>query len=312
MIVQSWRVLLLVVAISTAAQAEEVALRWKFTPGESTRFSLSQQTQLDLQLQAGSEVEASVDREFKFRWSVDKTEDDGSGWVSIDMEAIRLTVTGPGGQETEFDSESKEEPRGYAATLAPLFRIMLKSELKAQLTPEGDILDLQIPEDLELVLSTKPVGKALGTLGTKEDLIAIVTLAMPKFGEESLKVGEHWTAEQARDAEPFGAAVSETQYKLVSVDDQNDQQLITIVPSSKIELIESDDGKPKTKIVAQQSTGQLVFNITQGRPTSYDFEEELEIETSGADQPATGTIKHSLRLSQLEEEEDKLAEPEVN
>lgn len=294
-------VFLLGLAISSTALAQDISLRWKFSPQASARYSLLQTAKLDLQLQAGGEVDASVEREFKFRWSVEKVEDDGSAWVSVRVDAVRLKVTGPGGQETVFDSEGTEEPRGYAATLAPLFRTLQKSDLKAHLTARGEILDLEVPEDLELVLSTKPVGKALGTLGTKDDLRTLVRLAMPKLAEESLSPGDHWTAEQSRDAVPFGAAMSQTEYKLESMETVEGEQLAKIAPRSKIQLIESDAGEPEAKIVDQKSTGRLMFNVSVGRPASYELQETLQLETTGADQPASGTIEHSLRLTPLEQ-----------
>ena len=291
---------LLSLLLTTFAGAQDgTSLLWKFSANTSERFRLVQTAQLELALAAGQQVTSSLHREFEFRWTVVDVSSEGTAIVSIEVSRTLLKVKGPGGQETVYDSSSKEEPRGYAATLAPLFRTLMKSELSASLSDRGSVTDLQIADDLEIVLGTKPVGKALGTLGTREDLIPMIGLAMPLLPAKPLELEGSWEVQQNRDSLPFGSAVAKSRYELQSVENE----MAEIRSSTEIRLISSDAGDPAGEITSQECSGKIRFDLAAGMPVEVEREERLEIETDHGNQPASGTIEHRLRLERLNKAE---------
>ena len=293
----SSRALVFVLLLASTARAQdETLLRWKFTTGDSQQYRLTQTAKLDLKLSAGQTVNASMHREFDFLWSVLDDSKADSATVSVQVSRVLLRVVGPGGQDTVFDSASEEEPRGYAATLGPLFRDLLKSELSALLSVRGKVTDLRIPEDLEIVLGTKPVGKALGTLGTREDLLPLVNLATPILPENMVSIENTWETEQTRDSLPFGATVGKTQFRLESIEDG----LATIGTTTELQLISSEGGDPAGEIEKQDCNGKIVFDLSVGRPTRVEQQERLEIKTDHGKQEAVGSIEHRLLLEQIE------------
>lgn len=293
--------LLLLLLTVSPVLGQEVGFRWKFAEGDKESYRLTQTAKLDLTLTSGKEIETKVVRELDWSWEVKSVTEDGSATLAIQVNRIQLKVTGPTGDVTKFDSESEEEPRGFGASMAPLFRTLMKSELKAQLTTRGEIKSFEIPEDLELALSTKPVGKAVGTLGDKQDLLPLANLAMPVFPIDSRQTGELWEAEHSRDTVPFGSTMATTVYKVDTVNDEEAEVIATFVPETKISFIGSDSGEPEALITEQQNSGKILFNVTTGRVESFESKEQLNLETNGGFQPATGKLLHEMKIEKIED-----------
>ena len=296
------QVFFLLLATSGPAWAQDAPLRWKFKAGDSENYRLTQSARLELNLESGKRVEARVVRELEWQWKVSKAERDGSAWISVKVTSVRLKVTGPAGEETKFDSKSKEEPRGFAATLAPLFRTLMKSELEARMSSQGevDIVDFKIPKDLEIVINTKPVGKALGTIASKEDLLPLVNLTLHALPDSPRNENQVWRAKQSRDTLPFGSTEATTIYRFESLDESAGKQIVTIIPETTIRFIDAEATKPVPRITSQESSGEILFDVTSGRVLSHDSTETLELETTGGGQSATGSLRHELKIEIIE------------
>lgn len=306
-----WRVVLCLLAIAGPARAEDLPLRWKFAPGDSQRYLMTQTASLDLHLDGASGVVAEVHRVFDFEWSVESVAADGTASISVRVTRVALRVVGPGRQETEYDTQSVEESRGFAATLAPLFKTLLKSELKAEMNPRGELSQLQIPEDLQVLLDSKPPGKALGKLGSKDDFRSLLQLGLPAFPEsDSLAVGQQWEEDRQLENVAIGKPTAHTVYQWESIRQHEGEQLAVIVPTISIRLTDSPlrltdpiAGDQDTQIVGEKNTGEILFNLTAGRLQSSRIELQLELSTPDGGQSVYGTLVHTLAFERLDEAE---------
>jgi hypothetical protein len=295
-----WRVVLCVLAMAGPTWAEDATLRWKFTPGDSQHYRMTQTARMNLKLGGETDVATEVHRVFDFLWSVESAE--GSAALSVKVTRVRLSVTGPGEQLTEYDTQGDQQSRGFVATLAPLFKTLLESELKAQMNPQGELSRLRIPEDLQIMLSSKPAGKALGQLGSEDDFRSLFQLGLPALPKsESFPEGQQWEADRKLQSVSFGSPSAHTVYRWKSTRQDQGEQLAVIVPTTTIRLnaTATDDGDDL--ISGQESDGEILFNLTTGRLQSSQIEMNLELNSADGGQRTSGTLQHTLTFEQLNE-----------
>jgi hypothetical protein len=288
------RVLLCVWAISNVARAEEGALRWRFQPGEVQNYRMTQTARLELHLPGDSNVVTEVRRVFDFRWSVQSVDPNGTGTIAVEVTAVKLHVSGPGGQQTEYDSTREDESRGFAATLGPLFQTMLKSELVARVSSRGELLQLEVPEDLQTMLHSKPAGKALGQLGSAADLESLVRLGLPELPDGDLAVGDEWQEDRSVECGTLGSLVAHTTYLWESTREENGEQVAVIVPSTTFRFAEAQEGAPEVTSNEQLSSGEIQFHFTAGRLESSERHDGLTLTIHEGEEPTTGILEHVL------------------
>ena len=301
-----WRVVLCVMSMAGPAWAEDAVLRWKFSPGDSQLYRMTQRARLELKLEGESDVAAEVHRVFDFRWSVESVAAEDVATISVKVTRVRLEVTGPGGQETKYDTESEEPARGFAATLAPLFKILLESELKAEMDSRGELSRLRFPEELQIVLSSKPAGKALGRLGSEDDFRSLLQLGIPALPEgDMLGEGQRWEADRRLENVPFGSPTAHTTYRWETTRQDDGAPLAVIVPTTSLRLNSSEAVDKVDLIAGQESAGEILFDLAAGRVQSSQSKIHLELNSTDREQALSGTLVHTLAFEPLEEEETK-------
>lgn len=296
-----WRVVCCVLAIVSVTRAEETTLRWRFQPGEKLDYRMMQTAKLDLTLAGGSKLVTKVERTFDFHWSVQSVDPNGMGTIAVQVTAVKLRVMGPGGQEAVYDSAGEEEPRGFAATLIPLFKALLNSELVARVSPRGALIDFEIPEDLETILRRKPAGKALGQLGSAADLESLLRLGLPELPDSDVTVGGQWEVERSVEVGTLGPLVAHTTYHWESTRDENGEQLARIVATTTIRFVEPKEGAPVISSEQQLSSGEILFNLTAGRLESSARNEGMDLSIDEGGEPATGILEHTLTFDRIKE-----------
>ena len=298
-----WRVALCALAFAGLAQAEDSPLRWKFTPGESQPYRMTQIARLDLNLGGASDIAAEVYRAFDFVWSVESVTADGTAIISVKVLRVTLKVIGPGDQETEYDTASDEISRGYAATLAPLFKALIESELKAEMNSRGELSELQISEELQIALNSKPAGKALGQIGSVDDFRSLLQLGLPVLPEsDSFSEGQQWETDRKLEAVPFIIPSAQTIYQWESTRQVEGEQLAVIVPTTSIQMNPTEADEREEMITGQETSGEILFDLTAGRLQSSQVELQLELNSTNVGQSTKGTLVHTLSFEPLEEE----------
>jgi hypothetical protein len=296
-----WRILICAIALATPAWAEDTALRWKFTSGDSQQYRMTQTARMNLLVGGDNEVAAEVHRVFDFLWSVESVAADGLATISVKMTRVQLRVTGSGEQKTQYDTQGDEQAGGFAATLAPLFKTLLKSELKSQMNPRGELSDLQIPEDLQILLSSKPAGKAVGQLGSKDDFRSLLKLGLPTLPvSESFAEGQQWEEDHKLEDVSLGSTIAHTIYRWESTKQDEQQRIAVIAPVTTIRLKANEPSDEDNLIADQETNGEILFNLTSGRLESSQVEMKLKLDSVRGGQSASGAIEHMLKFERLD------------
>ncbi len=295
-----WRTLLCALVVTGAARAEEAALRWQFQAGDSEDYRMTQTAALSLQLAADSQVVTEIHRVFDFHWSVQSVDPNGTATIAVQVTAVKLHVSGPGGQEADYDSQSPDEPRGFAAALATLFKTLLDSQLEAQVNPRAEVVHLEIPEDLQTVLRGKPAGKALGQLASSDDLESLARLGMPVLPDAAdFEVGNQWEVQRTVETTPLGSMTAQATYRWDAIRELAGAQVARIVPQTVFHFAEPAESQPAITVSEQSTSGEILFNLTAGRLESSTRQETISLSTQDGGQPTTGTLEHTLKFERL-------------
>jgi hypothetical protein len=237
---------------------------------------------------------------FDFHWNVQAVDPNGTATIALQVASINLQVTGPGGQESDYDSSSTDEPRGFAATLAPLFKTLLNSELVARVNVRGEVLELQLPEDLQTVLRSKPAGKALGQLGSEVDLEGLARLGLPALPDSAdFSVGDKWEVERTVEMIPLGSMTAHTEYLWDKTSEQDGEQLARIALKTTFRFSAPAEGEPTISSSEQLTSGQILFNLSAGRLESLARDEGMNLSTSNDGSLTAGTLEHSLKFERI-------------
>ena len=298
-----WRMMLCMLALSGTARAQDELLLWKFTAGDSQLYRMTQTGHMDTNLGGSSDVLAEVHREFDFRWRVEEVLDEGAALIAVQVTRARLKVVGPGGQETEIDTGSDKPARGFAATLAPLFKTLLESELKAKMNTRGEVSELQLSEDLQIALSSKPVGKALGQLGSENDFLSLLQLGMPILPEsESIAEGEQWETQRELTNPTFSSATARTVYRWEATRPSDEGQLAVIVPTTTVSFDAQATDSPQPKVSTEKTRGETLFNLAKGRLESSQMELSLKLAAEIGEKPIVSSLADKVTFEKLPEE----------
>src|SRR5688572_27733298 len=112
---------LALILLPSAAQAAD-PLHWKFTPGLTNRYRMTQNTKLAMNTGPGGNVQTDSKMTLDLSWTVEEVDDDGSAVLNQRIDRMQMKISTGAGQSTEIDSASDEPPQGQAATLVPLVK----------------------------------------------------------------------------------------------------------------------------------------------------------------------------------------------
>ncbi len=281
--------------------AQNVPLQWKLVAGDRQSYRMKQEAHLDLRLGADNRMQTSMRRVLDLRRTIQDIYADGSAQFSLEVLRVQLTVEGPDEQPVQYDSQASEEPRGFAATLTPLFQTLLETKLAGTITPSGEITDLQIPEKLALILAQGPTGKTFGKTASANDLTMLASLGLtPLPSPEKLSIGHLWQQSQTIAIAPLGPCTASTTYQLEKIRTQLSSKFAIVRPDVTVTLGNSSEHEESSVAIDEQSSsGEIVFDLTAGRLESSQIEQKITLRTRSEGSEAIGTLDQLLEIHRL-------------
>lgn len=284
-------------AAATARAAEPAV--WKFTKDAKNRYRLTQDMAMTMNLGPGGEVATNTTNVMDMSWVVKEVKDDGSAVVQQKIERIRMTMKAPGGAVAEFDTESTDEPQGFAAMIAPLFREMTRSEFTVTMSPRGAISDVEVPEALTRALAASPGAQALGELATAEGLkkmVSGVAFELP----ETLEPGKEWTTTAEMSNPVLGTQTIKTTYRYDGPKEADGAHLESFTPKLEVSFAGSD--AVTVKVTEQTSSGEMLFNRDAGRLQSTQLHHTMAMDFATGGQNVSQSLVQDIKFQWLPED----------
>lgn len=268
-------VLTTVLMLLCAVRASAVTLEWKFTPGEVQNYRLTQSARLSAGPADALKQFTSVKQEIDLTWKVVEVSDEGNATISLAVTAFSFLATGPDGQEVRYDSQSTEEPQGYAAMLLPIGKRLAEAEVQLTMTPRGEVSDVKLPEELAEAVKSIPSGKKFAQDGGVTSFESMARLGAPLlFPTDDVTTEKSWTEKRELELPVFGKVTVAFAFE---VKDPPTENKVTIDQQMTIEA-ESAKGVERMNLTNQKSTGKIEFDFVAGRPelSTLTYEAELE------------------------------------
>jgi hypothetical protein len=307
-------VLLLVASRSAHAQT---LLRWKFTPGETLRYVSTLEMTENARIADKIPVTVTMTIGFTYddTWKIKSVDKAGVATIDRTIDRIQMKIQGPltkqgsQGALVDFDSASDKEPTGMAMMFAPVARTMVKKVTVLRISPRGEVLDAKPPRGL-----LESVKKALPGVGSFGDFFSADGLkkaqANIEFPEEPVKKGQTWThRDDFQFPAPLGTLGVEQKYEYLGTDKQSEPQKIAITvlmlsgeekPAKEKPGEEKQrkqkPGAPLVKFKANDSSGTIDFDNTQGQILASAMKMKFQAEINVMGKPGTVDMEGTLRI----------------
>lgn len=282
--VSSVRLLLsagVVLAFYVAAGAEE-PLRWKFEKGAKYDYNMVQ----DMKIQGPQNV--TMHQELKMLWDVADVTPEGDAVIEQKIEQVKMKMQLPFGT-IDYDSASPEPPAGPAANLAPMYNALMKGNFKVTMSPRGEIKDVVVPPEIVAALKNSP-GAAMGDLASEEGFKKMMKQGSLQLPEKALAEGEEFSAGRVEMNNPnAGKQVIETVYKYLGTKEEEGVEFARFEPKITLKF----EGAP-VKITNQESTGEILFNVAEGRLDSSTIKQQVTMEQEGG---GATTINQDIKVT---------------
>ncbi|MCC7476154.1 MAG: hypothetical protein IT425_12225 [Pirellulales bacterium] len=305
-----------------ASWGEEEKLRWKFEVGQKLDYVMVQEMKMMGSGGAVGQINTTLRQEMDMIWDVQGVDKKtGEAVIKQKFDRMKIKMTTPYGT-FEYDSKSDAPPTGLAAMIAPMYKAMTKDEFEITMTSRGEIRDVRIPDGVLDAIKSSPGAAQLGDIASEAGFRKMMSQGSLVLPEAAPKKGDTWSTKIEMNNPVAGGKQSvETTYTFEGTREVEGVTYAVIKPSLKMEIetkkaekpeekkpAESDDKKPaettkkesppqtpaiEMNIAEQESTGEVLFNIRNGRLSSTTLNQKVTIEAT------IGGQKKSQKIEQL-------------
>jgi hypothetical protein len=260
--------------------ASAVTLEWKFAAGDEENYRLTQSAKLSSSEGDALKQFAAIEQELDIKWKVLEVDEQGTATITVQIAAMSMLASGPDGQQVRFDSESTEEPQGYAAILRPLGKRLSESEVQMKMSARGEVTDIKLPDELSEAVKSVPGGKKFAEDGGVTSFESLARLGAPRLlPEDEITAETSWNEKREIELPVLGKVASEFVYTVeepIAEDRDSIDQMLKL-DASKAE------GDLRLKLVNQESAGTIDFNVAEGRPelSNLSYRAEFEQKSQG-------------------------------
>jgi hypothetical protein len=277
------------------SSASAVTLEWKFAVGDEENYRLTQSAKLLSGEGDALKQFAAIEQELDIKWKVLEVDDQGAATISVQIAAMSMLASGPDGQVVRFDSESTDEPQGYAAILRPLGKRLSESEVHLKMSPRGEVIDVKLPEELTEAVKSVPGGKKFAEDGGVTSFESLARLGAPLLlPDKQITAETSWSEKREIELPALGLVASEFVYTVEEplADDRVIVDQVLKIDTSKAE------GDLRLKLVNQESAGTIDFNVAEGRPELSNLSYRAEFEQKSQDKSRM-KLEHTIEFRRV-------------
>jgi hypothetical protein len=264
--------LLLVTAAQVAAQEP---IRWKFKPGQKLSYGIVQ----EMSITGGNErgdVNNDSHQQLDVTWEIDAVDAEESANAKLRFDRIRTKMTLPIGG-LEYDSAADGPAVGMAAVNAPLYQALIKAPVGVQLSADGRVTSVTLPEEVQQTLKRIPTSSTIGDLAKPERFQALFLSGFPTLPPEKLpSSGYQWQIKSTASLLEGESQTIESNYAYEGTRDVDGKHLAVIRQTRTINFGGGDS--PSRTVKEQSSESEILFDTNAGRLESSMLKHRLTIE----------------------------------
>ncbi len=243
-------------------------LAWKFAPGDRFKVSYEQTVEQTTEVLL-QPVKATTVTRLELSWQVESVEASGNAILVQSFDRIAMEMTTSRGETIGFDSADETRPRGAAGELARGIAPVFGAPFRVTMTPRGEIVSIEVPEESLAKLREAPGTMRLQRYFRAENLKETLALVAAILPEGDATPGATWKLERdsANPELPIGVVHELTYVGRGEGDDAAFARIevaTTLVPREGSP--KREDGSPVPTIESQSSSGVIWFDDASGHP----------------------------------------------
>jgi len=274
------------------AFCQDTTLRYQWAKGDEVRYRIRQQSSATMSgLPAVGDMTVDMTIAQVVRMAVQDVAADGTATLRETFESIRFEQSSPLGR-TVFDSASPEKPADPGSvSMGTLMATMVGESVTIVMGPNGTVAKVEGMSALaDKALNALPPGPATAVVGgqlkglmSDDSIRSLMGQSFAIFPDRPVKTGETWTS-HFEQANPLLGIMSATRtLTLTSVESRDGVVLAHLavrLATKQTGSATSPIAGMSVKVEDSESTGEMVFDATEGRLQQASLKGELPTDLS--------------------------------
>lgn len=284
-------------ALVAASASAQTKLEYKYKKGDALVYEMVQNMNMNQNV-AGNEIATKMTQTMEIEQTVLDVTNDGAK-IRNRFRRMKMEMDAPAPiGRVVVDSEAKEDSDvpGIGKILSDVVRSMAKVEFVTTMTPDGDVKDVEISEEVAKVFRELPGGGQLGNFGSKDGLKEMMMQSGIVFPNEAMPVGHRWER-KASISSPIGKMTTTMKYVYKGKDGNTERVDYTTDVSNQADPKKA--AGPMVTINSQKGSGSVFFDPAAGRLQELRLNQTMEMSigvmglnvTSNVDQNITMKLK---------------------
>jgi hypothetical protein len=287
-------------ALPARAADDGVTLRWKFKPGQTSRYASS--VDMKMQHKAGSREadELSAKQTSDMTWVVDSVDEDGNAQITQTIQRVRVVESAQGEEQT-FDSDEKK-PEGGDEAPADLRSIVVNQPVHLTINERGKVIDVRPSDKLAAKLKQSPPGP-LAAMFSRDSLKQQASTNTLELPADPISRGSTWQQQTTVSDPMSGRQTLVTTYRYDGTEERDGQKLDKISASTKVSPAGNQGAAQRVTIKDQKSNGVIWFDRAVGRIHEMEMTTKVVREVSLGTNMIEDTMTTKMHMQLVAESE---------
>ncbi len=266
------------IALSWMLLATEVVgfdgrtLRIQFQKGEVLLMEVAQETEISVALGDGPvNSEMTMQQHFFLRQAVTDVAADGTATIEHRIDRIVLEMRGAPQFQFKVDTDVEANPDGIAALIAPALKTLKGKMFVSKTSPRGEILEIQLSDDLARALEKSSSSPALREAFSKDSLKEMIRQVSAVFPEGPVEKGTMWENKFEQNNAITGRNEFVTEY---TYDGQESKNGVLCDRVKVRTSVAAAGGDARVKYEKFENKGILYFDAASGHPVGGNLENQ--------------------------------------
>lgn len=257
---------LVATAFVAPALAQEINLSYRWQAGDKLTYSMTSQSTQD-QTAMGQQSKNAATTEQVVSVEVISVDEDGKSTIRHTTESVKVTLSGPGGVEMNYDSEAESNAAAAGNQTIASMAALDGAAIIVVLAPDGSVVDLpeydQWRQDA-MANGTPEQKRFLASAPDKETLRKNLEGTYRALAGKSIAKGEGWTTEM-RNEFAAGAYMTFTfENTVADIATRSGDKQADIKTTGSIDLKAPADSPMEFNITEQKLDGASVYSSEKG------------------------------------------------
>lgn len=268
--------ILLISGFASAAYGQSKELKWKLKAGDQFAVVLVQKSNSETKVDTRETTVAS-ETTIGMDWEVKNVNSNGDATISQSLTSVKLSVTGftrkKKGEtasplmEVNFDTSAPDGITSESKNLMQQVQPLLGLNFEVVMSPQGEIIDVQTPENVAKQLAQMPDTQKLRALFSKDglkDILGASAIVVPK----NLTPGQSWT-EKTETTTALGSFNRNRTYTYIETKPVDGKQVAEFSLNVTLDPIDESDSQAAataldSKLIEFTGSGVLLMDVDGG------------------------------------------------